>query len=182
MASPLTHITVGYSLFCIARPHFPELKGTCSKFVLFCGAMGAAVAVDVDAVLGILHHDLAGYHNQQSHSLFAALVVGAGVGLLGRVLTGRGLRPWLVLGLIGALSHVLIDFLTIGRGVQLLWPFTDARLSSPLPFFYGLRWSEGVWSASHLVTLANEVPIAAGVLLLTHRKTTRQNSERILKG
>ncbi len=182
MASPLTHAAVGYALFRIARSHLAGLTAGWRTFVLLCGSLGAAVIVDADAVMGILYHDLAGYHNQQSHSLCAALAVGAGVGLTGRALTGRGLRPWLALGLMGALSHVLIDFLTIGRGIQLLWPFTDARFSSPLPLFYGLRWSEGVWSASHLVTLANEVPIAAGVLLLVHRKTARQNSERILKG
>jgi len=169
MASPLTHIAVGYSLFRIARPRFSELTGKCKTLVLLCGGLGAAVVVDADAALGVLHHDLASYHNQQSHSLLAAIIAGIGVGYLGRTLTGCDLRRWLVLGLAGALSHVLIDFLTIGRGVQLLWPFTSARFASSFPLFYGLRWSEGIWSTSHLVTLANEVPILVGLLWLVRR-------------
>ncbi|MBL7077173.1 MAG: metal-dependent hydrolase [Kiritimatiellae bacterium] len=182
MASPLTHIAVGYSLFRLARPRFPELTGAWKTVVLFCGALGVAVFVDADAVLGVLHHDLANYHNQQSHSLCAAAVVGIGVGLLGRALTGSGLGRWLTLGLAGTLSHVLIDFLTIGRGVQLFWPVTDARFASPLPLFYGLRWSEGVWSTSHLVTLANEIPIVAALLWQVHRKATRRAVKEVAKG
>jgi len=166
MASPLTHIVAGYSLFRIARCRFPELTGSWRTLVLFCGALGAATVVDVDFVAGIVHHNLSGYHNQQSHSLCAALIAGAGIGVLGRVLTGRQLGRWLLLGLAGTLSHVLIDFLTIGRGVQLFWPLTDTRFACPVPLFYGLRWSEGIWSTSHLATLANEVPIVAALLWL----------------
>ncbi len=166
MASPLTHLAVGTSLFLMARPRFPGMSGTWKRAVLLCGALGAAVVMDADALLGILHGNLAGYHNQQSHSLVAAIAIGVGAGLLGRALTGSGLCRWLSLGLAGAFSHVLIDFLTIGRGVLLFWPITDARFTSPLPLFYGLRWSEGIVSTSHLIMLANEIPILAGLLWL----------------
>ncbi|MDP6631467.1 MAG: metal-dependent hydrolase [Kiritimatiellia bacterium] len=182
MASPLTHIAVGYVLFRIANQYFTELTGTVKRLILICGALGAATVVDMDFVLGMLHHDLAGYHNQQSHSLCAAVVVGIGVGVLGRLLTGHRMRRWLTLGLVATLSHILIDFLTIGRGVQLLWPLTEARFTSPIPLFYGLRWSEGVWSSSHLLTLANEGPIIAALLWLTQQKLSRHAVEHIGEG
>ncbi len=182
MASPLTHLAVGFSLFHLARPRFPELTGFWQTLVLLCGALGAAVVVDSDFLLGALHHDLAGFHNQQSHSLCVALIAGIGVGVLGRVLTRSGLRRWITLGVAGALSHVLIDFLTIGRGLQLFWPLTDARFASSVPLFNGLRWSEGIWSASHLVTLANEIPIVAALLWLVHRYAGSHKVDHIGEG
>jgi inner membrane protein len=161
---------------------FTELTGARKSLVLFCGALGAATVIDMDFVLGMLHHDLAGYHNQQSHSLCAAVLVGIGVGVLGRLMTGAGTKRWLALGLAATLSHVLIDFLTIGRGVQLLWPLTEDRFTSPVPLFYGLRWSEGVWSSSHLLTLANEGPIVAALLWLTQQKLSRHAIKHIGEG
>ena len=49
-----------------------------------------------------------------------------------------------------------MDLFTFGRGVMLVWPFLPDRIEPPVYLFYGLRWSEGLASPWHLVTLMTE--------------------------
>ncbi|NIV75262.1 MAG: hypothetical protein GWN37_10615, partial [Gammaproteobacteria bacterium] len=35
--------------------------------------------------------------------------------------------------------HVLLDYLTVGRGVMLLWPLSAERFAPPIYLFYGLH-------------------------------------------
>lgn len=174
MASPLTHMVVGYALFRTALPRFPELAIGKKAILLLAAAVVGAMLADADAVAGVIHHDLGTYHNQFSHSLGMAVAAGLAAGLAGRLITGFGLGRWITLGLAAYLSHVLIDFATLGRGVQLFWPLTNQRYTSPVPLFCGLHWSEGLWSVDHLITLANEIPIMAAMLWLTHRQGSRR--------
>ena len=74
-------------------------------------------------------------HRGASHSLPLALAIGLLAGLLARW------RRWPVLRTILATtfavgSHALLDFLGAGgRGLPLLWPFSEARFTSPIRIF-----------------------------------------------
>jgi membrane-bound metal-dependent hydrolase YbcI (DUF457 family) len=75
-----------------------------------------------------------------SHSLFAnlLLILGA-LSLLSwrqdlRHHTGGGLV--LIGGIVAWLSHLLLDsFYNHGKGVAVFWPFSDAHLALPIPWF-----------------------------------------------
>ena len=47
---------------------------------------------------------------------------------------------------------------------MLFWPITRQRYMAPFFPFFGLRWSEGLFSLVHLITLANELIFMAIVL------------------
>jgi inner membrane protein len=74
-------------------------------------------------------------HRGASHSLPLALAIGLLAGLLARW------RRWPVLRTMVATtfavgSHALLDFLGAGgRGLPLLWPFSEARFTSPIRIF-----------------------------------------------
>ena len=170
MPSPIGHLAVGYALSRTASPYFPELT-TRWKRLLFLGVvLFISMAPDLDALVGMLRDDLGRYHNQFSHSLSMGLVAALAAGSAGRICFGRGFARWRGLGLIAYSLHVVMDAVTLGRGVRLFWPVTSERFQSPLLLFYGLHWSNGLVSWQHLVTLANEIPIAATVIWLAHRR------------
>lgn len=125
-----------------------------------------AMLPDFDALLGLLAGDIGRYHNNGTHSL----VVGLGVSLL--VAAYLGLRrkasflPWFLVLLISYESHVILDYFTFGgRGVMLFWPIIAERFLPPFTLFHGVRWSAGVYSAEHLLTVVSEL-IIAGLILL----------------
>ncbi len=70
--------------------------------------------------------------------------------------------------------HVLMDLFTIGRGVKVLWPLSDARYSPPIKLFYGLHWSDGWLSVRHLWTLLSEAAFAAVIGAAAYGWSRRQ--------
>jgi inner membrane protein len=101
---------------------------------LVVAGMAAAMAPDLDVIgfrLGIAYGDPLG-HRGASHSLVAAAVIGLLGALAARRLHERFATGFLFL-FIAAASHGLLDTFTDGgRGVALLWPFSDERLFAPV--------------------------------------------------
>lgn len=172
MPSPVTHLAAGYALFHAARPRFPELGRRWISFLFLGAVLTLSMLPDMDAVVGILRSDLGRYHNQFTHSAVMALGAGLLTGGAGWLCFRRGAGRWFLLGCAAYGLHVALDFVTIGRGVRLLWPWTDRRFLCPVPIFYGLHWSDGLLSPKHLVTLANEIPIAAMLVWWARRTRT----------
>jgi len=86
-------------------------------------------------------------HRGISHSLLAAVLLAAGMLLLGFKREQRSLRVGVYL-LLASISHGLLDACTSGRiGVAFFYPFSVSRwgcywqpfLDAPLPFWPGLR-------------------------------------------
>ena len=124
MPLPIAHGLLGASIIAAAHP-----QPTNRYFLPLVTGMFLANAADADFLLVILFNSRA-WHRSFSHSIILALIVGLGlILLLGR----QRIREALVYGLAFA-SHGILDFLTTkeGSGVELLWPFSSARL--------GLRW------------------------------------------
>ena len=158
MPSPLIHLAVAAAAARLAPP--PDAPRP--RLRLFAVAAVASLLPDVDAAAGLLAsvspETLSLVHNQGTHSLLFCALATPLLSLLARPFL-RPLRYRTVLALVAALlaSHLLLDFFTWGRGLMLLWPFSDARFASPVPLFYGVRYALGLRTPAHLVTLATEL-------------------------
>ena len=144
-----------------------------ANVILFGAALFFSQLPDIDSAAGIWFGDFGAYHNNLTHSLFVGLAVAAATGWLAPVLTGASYKWGFLFVLICYELHVLMDFVTVGRGVMLFWPITAQRFQSPVKLFYGLHWSQGWTSPSHLLTLANELAFVL-VLYLGYRLIQRR--------
>ena len=176
MPSPLAHSAVGWWLH-----RRSGLRGVDSAsdagpldprwwlgLGVFCGL---SILPDFDFVPGLWFGDAGGWHNGPSHSLLAGLLVAPLIGPLVYVLVGRwlggGIGRWIGWTLTAYWCHVLLDALTQGRGVKLLWPFLHDRLAPPFAPFYGVRWSEGLLDPNLAWTVANELSFVVLVIAAT---------------
>jgi membrane-bound metal-dependent hydrolase YbcI (DUF457 family) len=131
-------------------------------------------APDLDIIPGILWNDFSSFHNQWTHSivwcLFFCLIASS---CLHHLLKKPGLFTTLCIACSASGIHLLMDWATYGRGVMLFWPFSQERYIMQPSVFVGVRWSEGFFSRSHLMTLLNEFLVIATVCaawaLLTRR-------------
>ena len=109
--------------------------------------------------LGRYHNNFAG---SPAFGVLAALAVAGGVMIMVR---RSWARPALILTFVCYEVHVFMDFLTVGRGVMLLWPLTTERFAPPFHLFFGLRWSHGLSSPHHLVTIVTELLFAVALYI-----------------
>lgn len=143
-----------------------------SRWWLLLAAAALALAPDLDVLPGLLMEgDPRLYHHQASHSLTAA----AAVGILG-ALAGwwwKSSAVWWGLwsgGIYG--SHVGLDLLVDDPapplGAQVLWPFSDAYVISPVtPFMRFDYFSPDVGMIGTMLSLHNLTTVAFETLLLS---------------
>jgi membrane-bound metal-dependent hydrolase YbcI (DUF457 family) len=147
-------------------------------------SVGLSLLPDVDSIAGFLLGDFGRYHNNGSHSLFAGLVVALVIGGLVWLRKRSEFGYWFTLVLLCYHFHLVLDFITFGRGVMLFWPLSTARFVSPAKLFYGLHWSDGVVSIKHVWTLLNESGFAVLIILairfLEHRISAIESVRRLL--
>jgi len=129
---------------------------------------------DLDVIPGLITGDLPAYHNQITHSLGCGLLVCLLYTFLRHLLpTDRPMKRTFGLAASAYGLHLLMDAMTWGRGVMLLWPLSTTRWQPPLYLFYGLRHSEGLFSFRHAITLVTEsltmLPLLCAVWLLARR-------------
>jgi membrane-bound metal-dependent hydrolase YbcI (DUF457 family) len=98
---------------------------------------GAALLPDVDLAFRFV--DGRNHHNNEVHSVGAALVVALAAALALRALRWpRALPAALAVGLAFS-SHLLLDYLNVDTnppiGLMALWPFAQGHLKSPIPIF-----------------------------------------------
>ena len=126
MAS-VTHVTLGLAAGRLyardSRPAWPWMLFLAGLSMLpDADVIGIRFGYSLDEPLG---------HRGASHSLVIALVAGGLVAAIGRAAGARRVRLFVFATLVIA-SHGLLDTLTDGgRGVALLWPFTEARWHAP---------------------------------------------------
>ena len=171
MPSPIAHTTVAYVLWhTFASRPLPALGFSPRRVPVLLLAMAVLCMLpDLPSIYGLATGQLARFHNSWEHSLS----VGVLAALLGAAIALRHSRRsalrWFLIVLLCYESHVLMDSLTIGRGVMLFWPFSEQRLASPIKIFYGLHWSDGWLSWKHLITLLTEAAFGGVVFWATQR-------------
>jgi inner membrane protein len=171
MPSPIVHSFLGYLVFRLfkKRLHWKGQQKIGPLPMLLALTVFFSLLPDIDSVLGVAMGDFGGIHNQWTHSLFTglgfAVVFG---GLISRIQQTRFIK-WFFLVLLCYQLHILADFLTFGRGVMLFWPLTEERYTSPILLFYGVHWSQGLFSLKHLWTLVSELAFVAGIYFLINK-------------
>jgi len=171
MPSPISHIAAGIIIY----RSLPEKKRQKYRIKIFhypllaIIILGVSLLPDMDAVIGILTGDMGSYHNQATHSIFTGIAVAIILGAVMRWWLKGSYLFWAGLLFASYATHLLMDMLTHGRGIMLLWPLTDQRFLSPILLFYGLRWSHGVWSLTHIWTVVSELAFWGIVFWLARR-------------
>ncbi len=139
---------------------------------MLVGLMGP----DVDLALWFVYptQAVATYHNGPTHSLLLALAFALPFALVCRAVSGL---PWMFLAITGAAlygAHVVVDWVTWGRGVQMFWPITEARFKAPFPLLMGVRHSVGAPVTTHLLTVANDLVFSLAVWWISSRIWSRR--------
>lgn len=167
MPSPLTHAAMGYAIYRLRRAHAPDIDSLKPRQMprLLLITIGLSVLPDVDVVPGLLAGDLGRFHNHISNSVFVGLLVAFVFASLAWARYRSSFTFWFTTAALCYELHILMDLLTPGRGLMLLWPFTSDRYDLPLKLFYGVHWSQGWLTFHHVVTLATEFLTIGGVLL-----------------
>jgi inner membrane protein len=126
MPLPVAHVVVGA---CVAEALLPSDTPRRNRTVLLLGCL--ALVPDLDFIpVWLLGLDRGSWHRGFTHSVVFAVLAGCLLGIaFGRRRIGMAAICALVL-----MSHGMLDALTTisGGGVQLLWPFSSARLKSGL--------------------------------------------------
>lgn len=165
----MLHLATGFAIYAADRAAFhspSEGRRAPPEPAWLTAALFFSLFPDLDAVAGILSGDMGRYHNQALHSLLVALPLALALAGLCSAPGARQLGRALRLASAGVLTHLALDSITAGRGVMLLWPFTDRRFLSDPSLLRGLVWSEGLASREHVLTFFQELPWTLGLILL----------------
>lgn len=158
MPSPIAHLTAGYVAYRLGRGAVsqPGTEAQRNARELMLVTATFSMLPDVDSIVGLLAGDFGRFHNNVTHSLLVGAAIS--LGFAGIMASRRGrFRFWFLVAAGCYSAHVLMDGATWGRGVMALWPISERRFLSPLPLFYGLHWSDGLFSVRHLWTVSTEL-------------------------
>jgi len=178
------HTTMGYMVYRVFQPEpsRANLRKLGQVPILLIFSILVSMLPDVDSVFGILAGDFGRFHNNATHSLIVGLLVALSMGGVAGLISTYSFRMIFLVTLFGYAAHILLDFFTIGRGVMALWPLSQERFVSPLPVFYGLHWSDGLFSTRHVWTFLTESATAALFILVIHYLTSRNWRGSNLRG
>lgn len=127
---------------------------------------------DLDFILELLLQRRV--HHTFSHSFVFALTFSALLaGVWALIRRERFALSFSLTGLIYG-SHILLDMLGGGPGVQLLWPFTFAYIRFPLEVFPPVHYSRGLLDPSHGTFVLFELVFTAAILGATLWLKSRQ--------
>jgi membrane-bound metal-dependent hydrolase YbcI (DUF457 family) len=157
MPSPIGHMLAGAGVAWTAEA--TTRRAVSPKTVLACALLAAMPDADL---LG------PGMHRTTTHSVTAVLTVF----IVTAVVTGQVTRWWTAaLFATAYASHLLLDWLGVDgfppRGIQLLWPFSDAWYISDLDIFRQTA-RHYLWTApvirTNLLAIAQELAILLPIL------------------
>lgn len=180
MPSPLAHGSLVVLVRAVALRHarlhrsLPERP----RFLL-AAALAALWAPDLDFALRVVSDHPLLAHGGATHSLAGGACIGVLFACACCVFYGRSVPfvPLLCIGVACGWSHSLMDLATWGgRGVMILWPFTDERFST-WPLFFGAHRSEPWAWHLHFATLLTELLFGA-VVWHVARRLSRLRAKR----
>ena len=173
MPSPLAHAIAGLTV------HVLTSRSRASISDRWRASLTVAAALAPDLDLAFKYVDGRNHHNDEMHSIGAALVA-AGLAWAFLKLRGRGEALATAASvLLGWSSHLLLDYLNVDThppiGLLALWPFSAVYWKSPVPVFLDigrtLTWATVTHNA---VAGAWELIVLVPVLLACWRYRSRQ--------
>jgi len=165
MPSPIAHSAAGFAVYQAYRGRLPGWAQDRAGLAILL-FIGMSLIPDLDLVPAVVLGDLGGIHNGISNSLIVGLAVSALVGGMISLAAGGKFALWFSAAFLCIGLHIAMDYFTTTRGVMALWPITTQRFVAPARLFYGVHYSEGLWSISHLWTALTELVFAAVVVIL----------------
>jgi membrane-bound metal-dependent hydrolase YbcI (DUF457 family) len=174
MALCLAHATAGYLAYEALRPAGPHRPW------LLAGAVLLANAPDLDFLPGLAVGDPDAFHRGVTHTLGAAVVVGAAVWLIARWRRVERPRWWAAFASAAYGSHLLVDWMTLDAvppsGIRMLWPLTDRWLHAPFDLLGEIiidpsgrvAFLRSLVTPGALLAWLREVVIAAAVVASVH--------------
>ena len=179
MSSPIAHGSLMFAIWPVVRRRLDQPLSITRRCSLWGLLLVMLLAPDADMLLGPLTgQPLMHFHNQFSHSVFVGVAAAVLFAIVCRWIVGGRWVFWVLAGFLAYLSHLLIDIATFGRGVQLFWPISDARVSAPIPLFFGVRHSVGAPLGAHLITLVTDSMFGLGVWLMARWWRLRAGGKR----
>ncbi len=161
MPSPIAHCALFMLAWPMARKALPIIRSRRATLMFAAAVLVSLMAPDLDLLPGfITGQGFAKYHNGPTHSLVFALAIGVLFAVVGRPLCGISAKALFLIGSCGCAAHVILDMFTFGRGVLLLWPFSDERISSPVTLFLGVRHSVNAPWVVHAFAILGEAAFA----------------------
>ncbi len=180
MPLPVGHSLIGYAAY---DSFAKESKLTSWKMILL--VVFVANLPDFDFLPGLLFGDPHMFHRHLSHSLGAAVVVGAMLAGFFQLRQMGSFKQCFLMFFTVYYSHVLLDFFGVDNtdptGVPMLWPFSDQHFLSPFSLFMAVKKSnssgdflQSLFVAHNLWTLVWEftvlLPFVAIIRLVKRRK------------
>lgn len=163
MPSPIAHSISGYVLarfLPLEQPRTRE-RGRWGMQIIY--AVFVANAADFDFIPQLITGEM--YHRGLTHSLIFALGFSAIAGFITSYIWKRSYKQLFLFTLILYSSHLFLDFLSEGRGIQFFSPFLDSFFKFPITIFPGIHHSRGLWDYSHLLPISFELVYSALLLL-----------------
>jgi hypothetical protein len=77
---------------------------------------------------------------------------------------------WFIVAVLSYDLHIIMDVFTGERGVMLLWPLVQDRISFPVKLFVGVQWGQGIFSIWHVWTILSETLFFLLIFLLLQGK------------
>lgn len=159
MPSPIAHSAIGYVVYRIYGKQTPYLNkslfGVLPRLLLI--TMVLSLLPDLDSIPGIVLGDFGRYHNSATHSFIVGFLVSLIIAAIVWLKLRKNFWIWFFIPFFCYQAHVLMDMFTFGRGVMAFWPLTSMRFKSPVYLFYGLHWSDGLFSPRHILTIITEL-------------------------
>jgi inner membrane protein len=155
MPSPIAHAVSGYVLAKFLPLTQPRTSRRRRWEILCLYPVFVATVADLDFIPQIITGE--SFHRGLTHSLIFALGFSL---ILAFILRNRWQfsykqLAWITFILYG--SHLVLDFFTEGRGIPLLYPFTENFFVSSITIFPGVHHSRGLWHYSHLIPISFEL-------------------------
>ena len=176
MPSPIAHSATAYFLHKITSQNTRSSHLSRNRFAELAYIIVIGNIADFDF---IPHLILEGsFHRGPSHSLCIALLISISCTLIFTWFDKLKFQRLFLLTFGIYISHLVLDFWTAGgSGMQLLWPFTDTFVKSPIAFFPSVRHSEGLFYPGHIFFITFETIYSVVLLLFINRyqKYKRQN-------
>ncbi|VEP11912.1 conserved membrane hypothetical protein [Hyella patelloides LEGE 07179] len=177
MPSPIAHSVSGYLLakfLPLKKIKFPYSH---TWYWLTFYPVLIAILADFDFIPQIITGK--NFHRGLTHSLMFALLISLILALPFSYLWKYSYRAIFWSNFLLYCSHLLLDFFTAGgKGMELLWPFTDVFLKSPIAIFPAINHSEGLWELSHLKAIAFESFYSILLFWLVSLVKNRLNSQK----
>lgn len=177
MSSPIAHTSLILLFWPEAKAKLRKVTSRRRRILFGMAILAALMGPDFD-LIGYFFIDapLSTYHNCATHSLVGVLAGGVLFTIVSRMIVPVRFGTLFAIGTLAFASHILIDFLTYGRGLLLLWPFSDQRIEAPFIIFRGVRHSSDVTLGTHLLNLFVDILFAVAVWIssgwLRPRKTS----------